>query len=536
MSLVEVIAATLTIVLGAWPLAAYAIDAAGGGVMPATSLAVALGSAGLLAWRHPKVSKSSWADVAAWIGVVVFVAAIVVRLSWPGLVPPGRGPDLTHHLLLVDYIEQQGHLVHDRSLGGAMGEMAHYTPAAHLLAAMTGRLFGIDGLRAFFPVVTLCAALSAGFVFLIARRLNMALPFALCAAILLFLPAPYFVGAFTHDSFLAQTVATLFAVAMWWALTVWSERPSTEGAWFIAVFLAAIFLSWPVFLGPPLVVFAAILLGADLPPPAKQRQFAIVIVPLLAIFLVHSWDRWGWLVIVRTSGAVMHPSAETLGWALPVVATIGAIAAFSDARARLTIILLFVIALQSLTLFIIAKAQGADTPYMALKMVYLTIYPMAVLGALALSRIGGRSRIADTVGWMVAAMLLVAARPAFTAPRTVPVIDLDLYSAGKMLRSQGITTCVDYLVSDAETAYWLHLAVLGNPRAAARMEEIDRYDPRAAMGPWITAEGRRFAIADLRLLPDEVRSRVDVTAQVGHAGVVSLRNPSGQGAIIKGCD
>ena len=44
--------------------------------------------------------------------------------------------------------------------------------------------------------------------------------------------------------------------------------------------------------------------------------------------------------------------------------------------------LLLVIALQALTLFVIAKAQGADTPYMAFKMVYLAIYPMAVLAAL----------------------------------------------------------------------------------------------------------------------------------------------------------
>ena len=73
-------------------------------------------------------------------------------------------------------------------------------------------------------------------------------------------------------------------------------------------------------------------------------------------------------------------------------------------------------------------------------------------------------------------------------------------------------TGVDYLVADAETAYWLHLAVLGNPRASARMEEIDRYDPRTAMGPWLTSEGRGYAIADARVWPDEVelewRSRI----------------------------
>ena len=61
---------------------------------------------------------------------------------------------------------------------------------------------------------------------------------------------------------------------------------------------------------------------------------------------------------------------------------------------------------------------------------------------------------------------------------------------GKWLRANGGAACADYLVADAETAYWLHLAVLGNPRSSERMREIDRYDPRAAVAPWITAEGR----------------------------------------------
>ena len=93
-----------------------------------------------------------------------------------------------------------------------MGEMAHYTPAAHLLAVIAGAVFGVDGLRAFFPLAVVCAALTAGFVFLIARRVGLPLPYAIVAVALLFLPAQYFFGAFTHDGFLAQTVSTLFAV------------------------------------------------------------------------------------------------------------------------------------------------------------------------------------------------------------------------------------------------------------------------------------------------------------------------------------
>ena len=109
---------------------------------------------------------------------MVFLVAVFLRMSWPSLVPPGRGPDLTHHLLLVDYIQQHGHLVHDRSLDGAMGEMAHYTPASHLLAVVVGAAFGFDGLRAVFPLTAVCVALTAGFAFLIARRGGLPRPYA----------------------------------------------------------------------------------------------------------------------------------------------------------------------------------------------------------------------------------------------------------------------------------------------------------------------------------------------------------------------
>ena len=59
------------------------------------------------------------------------------------------------------------------------------------------------------------------------------------------------------------------------------------------------------------------------------------------------------------------------------------------------------------------------------------------------------------------------------------------------------------------------LALAGLPFAVS-----DRYDPRAGAGPWITAEGRRHAIADLRRLPDEVRSRVEIVQQFGSAAVI----------------
>jgi hypothetical protein len=190
---------------------------------------------------------------------------------------------------------------------------------------------------------------------------------------------------------------------------------------------------------------------------------------------------------------------------------------------------LLVIALQALTLFILATTQGASTPYMAFKMIYLAIYPAAVLAAVAtayperamLARRREHGDSKATLGWILAAVLVVVAvRPALSTPRPPPVVDLDFYEAGRWVRANVGQTCVDYLVGDAETAYWLHLAVLGNPRSSPRMEELNRYQPRTAVGPWLTNGGRSHAIADARTLPDEVRTRVEIERQFGNALVI----------------
>ena len=532
MTSAEAVALLTTMFLGLTPIFAYLADLAGFGLQPWPAIGLAMAAAGGLMAMRPRSTDSQAPDLLAWLGVVVFAAVAILRVSWPSLVPPGRGPDLAHHLLLVDYIEQNGHLVHDRSLDGAMGEMAHYTPAAHLLAVVAGAMFGSDGLRAFFPVAALCASLTAGFVFLIGRRIGLALPYAVAAPLVLFLPTQYFMGAFTHDSFLAQAVSTLFSVAAWWAIAQWDDQPDAAGAAAIAVLIAATFLAWPIWIGPPLVVFLSVLMKAAMPSGLRLRHAAIVVVPLLAIALVHSWDRWGWMVIVRTSGAVLHPTVDSLGWLLPLLAVMGTIAATNDRRARVAIVMLLAIALQALALYLVATAQGADTPYMAFKMVYLAIYPLAVLAAYALARVTRAARTHEAAGWLVAAALLVVAvRPVLSTPRSIPVVDLDLRAAGQWLRARGGAACSDYLVADAETAYWVHLAVLGNPRSAERMRELDIYEPRAAIAPWITAAGRRYAIADLRLLPDEVRSRVQIVKEFGHAAVIA-----GPGATMMGCD
>jgi hypothetical protein len=249
----------------------------------------------------------------------------------------------------------------------------------------------------------------------------------------------------------------------------------------------------------------------------------------LVLAAVHAAGRLEWVQLVRASGGALAPSIGTVGWAYPLLAIAGVVVSAADRRARITLGLLIALAVQAATLWLAARANGAATPYMAYKMTYLAIYPLAVFGGLALGRmVAGKDAQAVTsdraqfIGWALAAVLMVTiARPAFHEPRGVPTVSTDLYEAGRWARDNVGPACVDYIVGDANTAYWLHLAVLGNARASSRAAEVDVYDPRAAIGHWIASDAAQaFAIVDEPLLPDEVRSRVEVIARFGSAAVI----------------
>ena len=518
----------MTCGLAAVPVWAYLTDAAGFTISPMFVLVATLATTLVVARALAPQASGGLGDLAAWAGVVVGLLGWILQLAWPALLPPGRGSDLTHHLLLTDFIERHWRLVHDPQLAGVMGEMAHYTPGSHLLATLTGVWTGTNALRAFYPLLAVCAALTGGFVFLIARRL-LPTPFAIISVILLLLPLHYFVGAFTHDGFLAQAVSSLFAVLMWWAIVVWDEQPSRAVAALIAIAALGVFLAWPMWIGPPLLVFAASLLRAGQPRGEKVRHGAIVVAPVMVLATIHAVGRLGWMRIVRTSGGALAPSIETVGWAFAMLAVAGLMVSATDRRARITLGLLIALGVQAITLWFVATANGAATPYMAYKMMYLAVYPLAVLGALAIGRLSagaGAGAVtgdrAQFVGWVLAALLMIAiVRPALREPRSVPVVSIDLYHAGQWARDNVGAACLDYLVADANTAYWLHLAVLGNARAASRTAQVDVYDPRQAIGHWIASDAAQgFAIVDDRLLPDEIRSRVEVIARFGSAAVI----------------
>src|SRR5262245_37435825 len=179
----------------------------------------------------------------------------------------------------------------------------------------------------------------------------------------------YFLGSFAEASFLAQVVSELFAVTMWLAVVLWDERPSAFAANLFALSGMATFLAWPVNLGPPMLVFAAVVaFRTDVGLRARVSAVVLAVAPIAAVATIHASGRLYALVIVRVPGFVAYPTIAMFGWWFLLIAGAGVIAAATERRARTTPLLVAAIAVQAAVLYVVATMDGAARPYMALKM------------------------------------------------------------------------------------------------------------------------------------------------------------------------
>ena len=534
-------------------IAAYLADRAGFLLAPGALLTVSSAAAAVV-WFT--LRRRSAADRPAAAAVLAVICATFAWLMWPGrpdFLPAGSGSDLTHHLSLLAFIEQHGHLPHDAAPGVYLGEMIDYTPGFHLLTVLAARGLRRDALHVVQAIVAFTVALKSGLVFLIARRLMpdgvRSLPFAIAAVLLLWLPYTFFIGSFMEQSFLAQVVAELFAVATWWTIVEWCEQPSRASATLFALFGAATFLTWPIWVGPLVLVFAFVVLS---PRAADTRvgphtawsigdrvaHLTIGILPIAVLAVIYAATRIAYgFDMIHAVGFVVRPSPQTLTWPFIIVAGAGLVHATLQRRARAAAIFFAAIVVQAVVL-IGPGLRGATVPYLSLKMAYLAIYPLAIAGATVLERgwrdFSQRLGIVRT-GWLpVAAIAIGVALSVARQPRPAPVVTEPVFLAGAWAKTHVLPRCVDYLVADGYTGYWLHLAVLGNPRATGRALDDDTFDPHKATVRWIVPGGLPYAIADrFDALPRDIRTNVDVLARFGPAAVLKRRGPSSCGSTAQ---
>ena len=531
-------------------VSSYVIDQAGGSFPPLPMLVVAIGSGGLALFAAGRRAVWDRSETITFVAVLLVVFAWLLWIARPSLLPLGSGPDLTHHLLLIQYIERHWRLVHEPGAQEYLGEMVHYTPGSHVVTALVAAWTGRNGLHAVHAVMAGAAALKAGFVFLLGLRMLPRdlprVPLALTGPIALFASQTYFLGSFVEYSFLAQVVAELFAVAMWWGLVVWDQQTGRAVSAFIGLAGAAVFLTWPIVIGPPMVLLAALVL---LPQPVRFSTRLIdalaATAPILIVAWVFSMERPEMMRIAAVGGEAVSPTVQAYGWPFLVLSTVGILIAtigvVTTRTNRTLSIMTFAIGAQSAGLYVAARSQ-ANMPYMAMKMFYMLLYPQAIGvavamgGLLSVARRIAPSRIAAEVfgrlAWVLPVLFLtVITRPLIGAPRSLrvghhPATSNEIEAAGLWARDHLPQNCVEYLVPDVETAYWLHLAVMGNPRSGPRTADNATYQLTLTLVRWLSPGALPYAIADLPALPSGVRDELDVLASFGSAAVVKHRRSS----------
>jgi hypothetical protein len=539
MPLIGVEAAAVS--LAAWSAAAiviaYAADRLGFTITPLPILALSIATAAAIWLRLRRGAPRDAGALATALSIAATTFAWLMWLARPDFLPTGTGSDLAHHLALLAYLERHWRLVHDAAAGAYLGEMIDYTPGAHLLVALAGAWLRRDALHVLHAIVALTVALKCVLVFLIARRLMPdevpRVPFAIGAALLLWLPYTFFAGSFMAQSFFSQVVSELFAVAMWWTIVWWGEAPSVRAMALFALFGSAAFLTWPVWVGPLVLtlVISVWLRGRADKQVRPYSALTVALLPIAILAAIYAGTRTAYgFDMIHAVGFVVRPLPATMTWTFLILAAGGLVNAALLRPARPAAIFAAAIGAQAIAL-IGPGLRGAAVPYLSLKMAYLAIYPMSVAAAVLLARIWRATlppAVAARYAWTpILAIALGVARSLALLPPATPVITQSVFLAGEWARTHVPPACVDYLVADGYTGYWLHLAVLGNPRAAGRALDDDTFEPSKALVRWILPGGLPYAIADrFDALPRDIREHVDVLARFGPAAVVQRRGSS----------
>jgi hypothetical protein len=240
--------------------------------------------------------------------------------------------------------------------------------------------------------------------------------------------------------------------------------------------------------------------------------------------------------MVGTGGFAIWPTPSLLGWWFIGLAAAGFVFTVTQRRARAVTLLVAAIGAQAAALYGTAHSSGAAAPYLSLKMFYLAVYPLTVGAALLIAwcwRVVARGlripeRRAAQLAWVLTAAVAIAvARPLAAAPRPRPIVTQPVLDAAVWARARMPPSCIDYLVVDGYTAYWLHLAVFGQARASGRAMNDDTFVAKKGLVRWILPNGLPLAVVDdFEALPRDIRTNVDVLARFGPAAVVKRRGAS----------
>jgi hypothetical protein len=527
LTVAEVVAGLFVALPAMLVLTAYLVDSVGLPLDPLAMLALLLlevAGVGVWIWRgrhRPRILLDGW----GLLGFALVTGGFLTYILWlaiPSLLPVNQAPDMVSHVNLINFIQQRHSLVHDLWLDKYLGEQVSYTPGSHILAALVADWAGTSGLRVLHPILAVLVAMKVGIIYNCVLRLlplerrNPAI--AVAGALLLLLPFDYLLRSFTFHYFYPQVVSETFAVAMLWALIAWHQKPAPSILPFFSLSGIAVLLTWPLWLPGPLISLV-VLVGTQryVSFLNKARQLAYTLIPITIIGVIYTLGHIRATQVLSAEGEVFAPSVTVYGRPFLVLALVGLVACMRKSQALPLLLFTGALLLQMSVMFIFS-AYLHITDYYQAKMFFLLIYPMALLGALgifALWHLPERFlRPVWRQRWPTFAIVLPVLVLAVAVRRDLPshrfsAITEPVYQAGLWAKAHLPSGCIDYPVDHWITAYWLHVDVLGNPRASERTNFIIAGMEARRDSPlrWTDPGGLPFAIvSDLQAVPIEVRA------------------------------
>lgn len=550
LTVAEAIAGLLVLLPAAVILSAYVVDTIGWSIDPALMLillVLEVIATALWIWRcqtNLNVRFDGW-ELFGFTVIVVGLSAYVLWLARPSFLPVTQSGDIVHHISLIDFILHFQSLVHDPSLGSYLVEMTVYPPGGHILAALVTAWLGTSVLRVLHPLLAVLVAIKAGIVYNLILRLvppsrrNPAI--AVAGTALLFLPYGYFLYSFTAWYFYAMVIAETFAMAMLWVLVSWHVQPSRGLLAFFTLCGTAMLLTWPGWLPILLVALISLLfIRRDFPFTNRAQWFAWVASPIFVIGVVYMLGGVGPTGgLVMHEGSVMRPSVQIFDWPLLILAMFGIAISIRSRRAMPVLLFSSALASQTIILWLFAKNHMASY-YIMYKMFHLFLYPMVLFAAITLDATWHSCARSWPTVWKLRWRRLATVLPVLvltlTLRRELPShlyspVNESLYEVGLWAKGHLPNGCVDYLVDNWVTAYWLHVNVLRNPRVSQRTETIvnvaDFYALQDSPARWDNPGGLPFAIiSDLRAVPPDVRSRLEVLYESPPSAIVQRSDKS----------
>ena len=182
-------------------------------------------------------------------------------------------------------------------------------------------------------------------------------------------------------------------------------------------------------------------------------------------------------------------------------------------------------------LFVVARESGADSPYLARKMAHFAVcrwrrsrccrwraVPLLVRARRRWSP-GGRLRRLRWTAWIGLDVAVRAWTLELVDGAAIAARDYGRHGSRRSLGTGPRAAGLYRLPGRSDdTSYWLHHAVIGNPDpSAARVGAPVLY--RDALMRWIAGSGLPCAIADLAIVPREVRDDLESLARFGYVAV-----------------